>query len=420
MMLRRDRSNPHLVDEKSVRALERIAFTDTGVNEAWLQRLLFDYPALLPARDLDPAFSPAIALAREVPTGAGAIDLLLVSSLGYLTLVETKLIRNPEARREVVGQVLDYAKELSRWSYQDLTEAVRRAGGSQAADPILEAVTRSAGDTEDFHSEQFRRAVTHGLRHGRFLLLVVGDEISEQVEALVDYLQNFAHLQFTLGLISLALYRTDSPRPWPILVVPRVIARTTEIVRAIVRIEDGGDGTRITVTAPGHGTTTSPSLEAFWEAVASAPDAGSRNALEELFRALEALGVQPDPLQTGIALRFPDPGGSDAEFRLLRITNRGRVRSMLRLKRQLENSGYDGAIALKYVEAISQWVPGTTVNSSTGNLTSGQIADYSFPVKVLSEDHRDEYLRVVSWLFRELQTAAELKTASRSLERPSS
>lgn len=417
-MLRRDRSNPHLVDQKTVRALERIAFTDTGVNEVWLQRLLFDHPSLLPARDLDPAFSPTIALAREVPTSAGAIDLLLVSPLGYLTIVETKLIRNPEARREVVGQILDYAKELSRWSYQDLTDAIRRAVGSQAADPILDAVTRSAGDTEDFDSEQFRRAVAHGLRHGRFLLLVVGDEISEQVEALVEYLQNFAHLQFTLGVISLALYRTDSSQASPILVVPRVVARTTEIVRAIVRIEGGGDGAKVTVaTAPPHETTTSPSLEAFWEAVASSPDCGSRKALEDLFRALEALGVQPDPIQTGIALRFPDPGGSDAEFRLLRITNGGRVRSMGRLKRQLENSGYDGAIALRYVAAISHWVPGTTVNPSTGSLMRGQVADHTFPVKILSEDHRDEYLRFVSQLFRELQTAAQARATRPSVRR---
>ncbi len=34
-------------------------------------------------------------------------------------LVEAKLWRNPEARRKVIGQILDYAKELSRWNYED-------------------------------------------------------------------------------------------------------------------------------------------------------------------------------------------------------------------------------------------------------------------------------------------------------------
>jgi hypothetical protein len=40
---------------------------------------------------------------------------------------EAKLWRNPEARRQVVGQVLDYAKELARWSYEELQGAVRLA-----------------------------------------------------------------------------------------------------------------------------------------------------------------------------------------------------------------------------------------------------------------------------------------------------
>ena len=43
---------------------------------------------------------------------------------GYLTLVETKLWRNPEARRTVVAQIIDYASHLSTWTYDDLRQAV--------------------------------------------------------------------------------------------------------------------------------------------------------------------------------------------------------------------------------------------------------------------------------------------------------
>jgi hypothetical protein len=35
--------------------------------------------------------------------------------------------------------------------------------------------------------------------------------------------------------------------------------------------------------------------------------------------------------------------------------------------------------------------------------------DYMFPVKVLSQDHRDEYLRLVATLFDELRAAADSK-----------
>jgi len=70
-------------------------------------------------------FSPLISIGREVPTNAGSIDNLYLSSQGYLILVETKLWRNPEARREVVGQIIDYAKEISKWSFKQLEDQVR-------------------------------------------------------------------------------------------------------------------------------------------------------------------------------------------------------------------------------------------------------------------------------------------------------
>ena len=46
--------------------------------------------------------------------------------LGRLTLAEFKLWRNPQARREVIGQILDYAKELASWRYADLQREVSR------------------------------------------------------------------------------------------------------------------------------------------------------------------------------------------------------------------------------------------------------------------------------------------------------
>ena len=40
-----------------------------------------------------------------------------MSAQGRLSIVECKLWRNPEARRAVVTQVLDYAEEIRTWSY---------------------------------------------------------------------------------------------------------------------------------------------------------------------------------------------------------------------------------------------------------------------------------------------------------------
>ena len=69
-------------------------------------------------------FSGPVAICTELNTLAGPIDNFMVTPSGLPVLVECKLWRNPEARREVVSQILDYAKELSRWSSSDVQREV--------------------------------------------------------------------------------------------------------------------------------------------------------------------------------------------------------------------------------------------------------------------------------------------------------
>ena len=76
-------------------------------DEATLHRLIADYPQLLPL-----AGSPLRVLGSEVPLGPGIADILAVESSGRPTIIEVKLSRNREARREIVAQVLAYAAFL--------------------------------------------------------------------------------------------------------------------------------------------------------------------------------------------------------------------------------------------------------------------------------------------------------------------
>ena len=78
-----------------------------------MQEILFRYPLLLPIKEVDESFCPLISLGREI----AGIDNLYISPTGLLTIVETKLWRNPEAHRTVVAQILDYAKKLNLWDY---------------------------------------------------------------------------------------------------------------------------------------------------------------------------------------------------------------------------------------------------------------------------------------------------------------
>ena len=84
-----------------------------------MQKFIFEHHQALPIGEIEPAFGPLIPVCRELPTEVGPIDLLFINPTGLLTLVECKLWKNPQARREVVGQILDYATEMSRWSYSN-------------------------------------------------------------------------------------------------------------------------------------------------------------------------------------------------------------------------------------------------------------------------------------------------------------
>lgn len=203
-----------------------------ATSEADIQALIQAHPACLPITEIDAMFAGPVPICTELNTPAGAIDNFMVTPTGLPVLVECKLWRNPEGRREVVGQILDYAKELSRWSSSDLQREVSRRL-KRGGNPLIEMVR-----TVDPHVDerQFNDALTANLRRGRFLLLIVGDGIREGVEAITEYLQVHAGLHFALGLVELPIYTMPNGDR---LVVPRVLARTTIVTRNVVALPDG-------------------------------------------------------------------------------------------------------------------------------------------------------------------------------------
>ena len=194
-----------------------------SLSEATLQNLLFRYPETLPIATIDPAYMGVIPVCKELRTPSGYVDALFVNPHGRLVLVEFKLWRNPEARREVIGQILDYAKDLASWDYEDLQREVslntRRTGN------VLFDLVRNVNNV--LNENDFVDNVSRHLKRGEFLLLIVGDGIQEGVESIVDFVQRHSGLHFNLALVEAALYRDASDQ---LFVHPRVLART-EIVQ---------------------------------------------------------------------------------------------------------------------------------------------------------------------------------------------
>jgi hypothetical protein len=227
----------------TARVLERVTLSaapgnDSNItySEGWLQGLIHRFPQTLPIDEIEPGLAGALAVCMELPTPAGPVDNLFATARGDLVLTECKLWRNPQARREVVGQIIDYAHAMAAWSYQDLEAAIAGAitpGGEPPSGSLYEIV----GGDEETDEAVFADAVSRNLRLGRMLLLIVGDGIREGVETIADYLQLHAGFHFTLGLVEYAVHRM--PGDVSFIVQPRVLARTVNIERAIVRIEEG-------------------------------------------------------------------------------------------------------------------------------------------------------------------------------------
>ena len=199
-----------------------------GYDEAWIRDLLFEYPEALPIEEIDAAFGPLIPICTELDTrGAGFADALYVNHLGFPTLIEAKLWRNPEARREVVGQILDYARTLCRWTYADLQREAARARKEPGFD-LFSYVRERHSDVEE---AAFVDAISRNLAQGRILLLILGDGIREGVEAIAEYIQGHAGMHFTFGLVEAPVYDLGDGRQ---IVQPRILAKTAIVNRTVV------------------------------------------------------------------------------------------------------------------------------------------------------------------------------------------
>lgn len=219
-----------------VHALERAPLDQSGTegySEDWLQDLLYQHPEALPVREIDDAYAELVPICRELNTAAGPLDVFYVTPSGRIVIAEAKLWRNPEARRKVVAQILDYAKELTRWNYETLDAAVRQARRTQGdASGSLFDVVQTARHPVD--ESRFIDAVSRNLRNGEFLLMIVGDGIREGVGSITEFLERHGMMHFTFGLVEMAIYRLPGGGE---LVQPRVLAQSTIIRRVVVQIE---------------------------------------------------------------------------------------------------------------------------------------------------------------------------------------
>ena len=150
-----------------------------------MQSLLHQHPLLVPG------VAEGAVACREFRSGAGPADLVILNPDGSLILVECKLAQNPQARREIVGQVLDYASRLWRMSVDDFELRWRER-----------AKTSPFG--EDDTAPASRAEVARQLSTGRFRIILAVDGINDDLRRMVEYLNNITAPEVSVLAIELA------------------------------------------------------------------------------------------------------------------------------------------------------------------------------------------------------------------------
>jgi hypothetical protein len=120
-------------------------------DESWLRDAIFGNPDLVigPSRAAGLTDDEWYPWQREFRVEVGQLDVLLLSSEGRLAVVETKLATNPELRRRVLAQALDYLAHLPDRFDDELPQIPQDENGQPVAaqEDILESVAQ--GDILD-------------------------------------------------------------------------------------------------------------------------------------------------------------------------------------------------------------------------------------------------------------------------------
>lgn len=369
---------------------------EDSFSEDWLQQQIFEQPGILPIEQIEPAFSEAAPICREMPTPAGPIDLVLITETGLPVLVETKLWRNPEARRGAIVQILDYAKEVSGWSPEQFDDAVKRA--RKDGRRSFEVLSDHFDEPDEL---SYYDGLSRCLKDGRFLLLIVGDGIRDGVERIADFLQTQVGLRLAFGLIELGVYRVPA-LPGATMIQPYVLARTVEIVRAVVQREQ----TDIEISEPDRASAARPKSlteESFYEALARMDNALPAK-LKRFFGDCEnLLGLHITVAKASLILHWMDDTVGKVNFGT--FFPNGRLRTNY-ICWSADEAG-DIGIGVTYLETLAGWRVGASVRKA-GNPWSWKVTENGRdPSMTPFLDHADEWVELIETTMNRFRKIAD-------------
>ncbi len=193
-------------------------------SEDDLQKLIAQHPELLDGEQISPGDPRRwILITREkgIAETSGssarwALDHLIVDQDAVPTLVEVKRGSNPELRRTIIGQLLEYAAHASEtWTVDELRQTFEKSANDP--DEVIRRLLLADGEGD---ADAFWDSVSTNLAARRLRLLFVADEIPDPLARVVEFL-NAQMPNIEVLAVEIKQFRGGSSQT----LVPRVLGR---------------------------------------------------------------------------------------------------------------------------------------------------------------------------------------------------
>ena len=149
-------------------------------------------------------------------------DHLFLDQDGIPTLVEVKRSTDTRVRREVVGQMLDYAANaIVYWPIEKIQAELESIAARQGSDPDI-LIQEFLGEDGDI--PEFWQKVKTNLSSGRIRLVFAADEIPEELERIVEFLNRQMSLAEVYA-IEVKQYARQGVKS----LVPRIVGTTPNV-----------------------------------------------------------------------------------------------------------------------------------------------------------------------------------------------
>ena len=174
-------------------------------HEEHLETLLADEPHRIPH------VPPNSRSVQQLSTIHGPLDICVVGSDGSITVVECKLAKNSEHRRQKIGQPIDYAAAIHARGFQSFVEEWKSRGGESF---------------ESFLEPGALQRLEDNINSGALNLCLAVDRIDDDLRRLVEYLNIITKDDVGVTALEIAYVKQGNIE----ILIPTTFG--TEIVRA--------------------------------------------------------------------------------------------------------------------------------------------------------------------------------------------